>query len=248
MRWRHQFLFALSYIFSDLIICNSRTTRASIESVQKWLFPSVAVCVIYNGVDSKKVGLCDPRRIESAAFPFKFLTIARFVELKDHETLIRAFSKLRSHGIEATLSLIGDGPLRSRIQELVSELGLANDVKFCGTMDRESVYESLRLADAFVITSRSEGFCNAMVEAATAGVPIIASDIATLKEVLGAENGLFFEVGDSEGLTLAMVDRVENTTAAVDRAQKARNLALTRYSLDISAARHAEVYRDILAE
>ena len=79
--------------------------------------------------------------------------------------------------------------------------------------------KKLCLTDAFVITSRSE-FCNAMVERQRLVVPIIASDIAALKEEFWVlRNRLLLLIGH-EGLTLAMVDRVENTTAAVDRDPK----------------------------
>jgi glycosyltransferase involved in cell wall biosynthesis len=102
-----------------------------------------------------------------------FVTAGRLVEMKDHRTLLRAFAiHLRQR--PSRLMLLGAGPLLDELRGLAGSLGIAQHVAFEGFVPNPLPY--MRAADAFVLSSRSEGFGNVLVEAMGCGTPVVSTD------------------------------------------------------------------------
>ena len=99
-------------------------------------------------------------------------TVGRLVEVKDVPTLLRAFALLRSRR-RAKLAIIGDGPDRKYLEAVARAQGIADDTCFLGARNRPWNY--LRRADAFVMSSRFEGFGNTLVEAMAVGCPVVST-------------------------------------------------------------------------
>src|SRR5690606_22197949 len=134
---------------------------------------------IKNGVGSRALSLSkeDARRqlgLESG--DFIFCTVGRLSAQKGQETLIRALKRVP--GVK--LLLIGSGELRDQLGQLAAAEGVTDRVSFCGEVAGTEVSRYLHAADAFVFPSRWETFGLAVVEAASVGLPIIASDIPVL--------------------------------------------------------------------
>jgi glycosyltransferase involved in cell wall biosynthesis len=102
-----------------------------------------------------------------------FVTAARLVPQKDHETLLRAMSLYRRNG-PGRLLILGTGPLREFLEDLANELQIADVVDFVGFQRNPLPW--LRCADLFVLSSRSEGFGIALAEAMGCGTPVISTD------------------------------------------------------------------------
>ena len=157
---------------SDVIICNSENTKSSLpHSVQK----SQKIHTIYNGVDFDKVKRMAIGNEYTHAYTIG--TVCRMVPQKDLVTLLMGFRSYLgdSEAPESSLVLIGDGPERQKLVELAHGLDIQKQVVFKGEMNRDDVYKELGNLDVFVVSSLYEGFCNAMVEAAGAGLPIVAT-------------------------------------------------------------------------
>jgi glycosyltransferase involved in cell wall biosynthesis len=101
-----------------------------------------------------------------------FVTAGRLVPQKDHETMIRALA-LHRRRHDGRLIVLGDGPRREALQDLVMQLGLGDAVDFLGF--RQNALPYFRQADAFLLSSRCEGFGNVIVEAMGCGTPVISS-------------------------------------------------------------------------
>jgi glycosyltransferase involved in cell wall biosynthesis len=102
-----------------------------------------------------------------------FVTAGRLVEMKDQRTLLRAFAlHVRQH--PSRLILLGSGPMLNGLRKLTGDLGIAEHVAFAGFVANPLPY--MRAADAFVLSSRSEGFGNVLVEAMGCGTPIVSTD------------------------------------------------------------------------
>lgn len=101
------------------------------------------------------------------------LGVGRLVEVKDFETLIKSFSIVRK-SIPAQLIILGEGPLRSKLDSLIESLELKNDVHMLGFV--ENPYEYMKLSKVFVLSSLWEGFPNGMVEAMTCGTAIVSTN------------------------------------------------------------------------
>jgi glycosyltransferase involved in cell wall biosynthesis len=102
-----------------------------------------------------------------------FVTAGRLVEMKDHRTLLRAFA-LHVRKQPARLMVLGNGPMLDELRGAASGLGIADDVDFAGFVPNTLPY--MRAADAFVLSSRAEGFGNVLIEAMGCGTPIVSTD------------------------------------------------------------------------
>ncbi|HVY15584.1 MAG TPA: glycosyltransferase [Rhodopila sp.] len=102
-----------------------------------------------------------------------FLTAGRLVEMKDHRNLLRAFARYLKVR-DGRLVILGVGPLQAELQALAESLGIAAHVCFAGFV--KNPLPLMRQADAFVLSSRSEGFGNVIVEALGCGTPVVATD------------------------------------------------------------------------
>ena len=174
--------------------------------------------------------------------------VGRSAEQKGFDTLIRAYGLLKNRIPQAGLVIIGDGPIRHDLESLAKELNVSNRVIFTGNIPRERVYSFLGCMDVFVVSSRWEGFCNAMVEAMAAGKAIIASRVEPLPEVLGEDCGLFFEAGDQIGLCEGMRELYENLSLRRELGDKARMRALQRFTLEKTARNYEMIYAMLCAK
>lgn len=114
--------------------------------------------------------------------PFNALLVGRLVEVKNHERLLRALpAVLRKHP-SFRLRLAGEGPLRARMEQLIAELGLQQNVELLGF--RTDILALLQAADVFLLPSLSEGCSLALAEAMAAGTPVIGSDVGGIPEVM----------------------------------------------------------------
>lgn len=227
---------------SSIIICNSENTKNSLPNS----INSNKIHVIYNGVDFNKISRLSLNQHNNNCFLVG--TVCRMVPQKDLETLLRGFHSFlsKSKSNDSFLVLIGDGPERQKLSDLANELSIQDNVIFKGELSRDDVYKELGKLDVFVVSSIYEGFCNAMVEAAGAALPVVATDIEPLPEVIGKENARFFPVGDSDALGNILTELDADPKERERLGRAAQEHVIARYSLETSAAQHAELYKDFI--
>lgn len=246
---RQQVLFLLTYVFSQVLVCNSYNTKKSIEKLKKKFFPKKTVKLNYNGVDIKSI---ENRLKESEEIipkngdNFIVGTVGRLVKAKDYETLIKAYAHFCRNYQKTGLVIAGDGPLRENLEDMVTQLGISKNVLFLGSIPRRKVYSLLNQIDVFVVSSKWEGFCNGMVEAMVARKAIIASNIEVLTEVLGKDCGLFFEVGDASDLCVKIETLFKKPALRKSLGAKARKRAVSKYSLEASARNYEKIYEQLI--
>jgi glycosyltransferase involved in cell wall biosynthesis len=159
----------------------------------------------------------------------------RFVEQKDFRTLIRAFRLLRDKR-DARLVILGEGPERQRLEALVHQLGLQDDVLLPGFVD--NVHEWIAGASVFALSSRWEGSPNVLVEALALGVPVVSTDCSGgSREILAHGSfGTLVPVADPEAMASGLRQLLEHGADPT----RLRSRALD-YSVDRSAAAYLEV-------
>ena len=109
------------------------------------------------------------------------LAIGRLIAQKDHATLLRAFARTHAEHAGAVLAILGSGPLEEETRALVRQLGLDDAVVLPG---RLAIRDWLERANVFVHTSRWEGFGIVLLEAMLAGLPIVATRVSAVPEVV----------------------------------------------------------------
>jgi len=134
------------------------------------------------------------------AQPLRLVQLANFFDEKDGETLLRAVHLLNSTGVQCQLHLAGHFPdpnYKLLLERTTLELRIQDHVTFHGALDRDQVHRLLKDADIGLLSSRSEGMPNSIMEYMYWRLPVVATDIPGIREIVGEENGdWLFPVGD----------------------------------------------------
>jgi len=191
--------------------------------------------VIPNGIP-----LDVPRAHGEVGGKLRIVSVGRMAAPKDFITLVHALSRVGDDVYRA--ELVGDGPDRGAIEREVQRLGLAAVVSLTG--EREDVPGRLAGADVFVLSSRSEAMPMVVLEAMAAGLPIVATAVGGVPElVLDGETGLLVAPDDPEALAVALSRLAEDPSLRRRLGAAARARAEQHHSLDRMHRSYAEVYR-----
>jgi len=242
--YRQKVGWSLAFVMADRIVCNSGNTLKSLP----FFIKPLKTKIIYNGVNFQELDQTYPSQGETR-HGLRIGTVCRMVPQKDLTTLIRAFADIAAtpNLEDVELRLVGDGPEKVCLESMVSQLGLDRRVQFTGALSRKDAYQELVDLDIFVVSSRWEGFCNAMVEGAATGKAVVATNIDPLPEVIGSENALFFNVGDDKGLARQLKRLCENRELREALGHKVQGFVRSRYPLEQSAQAYENVYRTLTA-
>lgn len=206
------------------------------------------LAAVPNGIDIGRFAPRDEaareRLVASLGLPLRTRvvgTVGRLNRVKDHAGLLQAFARLRDDVPEAALVVVGDGELRAELAALAATPALAGRVHLLG--DRGDVAELLRAFDLFVMSSRSEGYSIALLEACASALPIVATDVGGNAEIVrDGQNGLLLPPADPVALADAL--RVLLADPARARAMGQAGLEWVRRegSLAAMAARYERLY------
>lgn len=140
---------------------------------------------------------------------FIFLTVGRLAPVKNIGLQIAAAREVIKRHPETELWIVGDGPERKNYELLIADYELNNNIKLPGR--QENLENYYKAADAFILTSDSEGWGLAVIEAARSGLPIIMTDVGCAGEVIkNGESGLVVPIGGKEELAEAMLKIIED--------------------------------------
>jgi len=165
--------------------------------------------VIHNGIDMSLFRPSPEARggtrgsLGLANDEFLWLTIGRLAEQKAYPNLFRAFSALLERFPRSRLLVVGRGPLRADLEDLVRRSGLQANISFLGF--RSDVPSLLAAADAFVMASRYEGMPNAVIQALATGLPVVGTDVGGMPELIqDGVNGYLVPPAEPDDLASAM--------------------------------------------
>jgi N-acetyl-alpha-D-glucosaminyl L-malate synthase BshA len=175
--------------------------------------------------------------------PARIVHISNFRRVKDPESVARIFVRIRRQ-IEAELWLVGDGDGMDRVRSILRAARVEDHVRSFGL--RRSVHRILRRSQMLLLTSRTESFSLAALEAAACGVPVVAPRVGGLPEVVvHGRTGLLFGAGDEE----EAADAARWLLADGDRRRLMGRAAATRaraFSTETIVARYERLYREVL--
>lgn len=143
----------------------------------------------------------------------RIVFIGRLSPEKGIELLIKSFAAIASIQPELTLELIGDGPLYSKLRVMTDVAGIRDRVIFSGYVPWDKVFLQLSKSCMMVLPSYSEGLGLVLLEAMSQSVPVIASRVGGIPEIVeDGQNGLLFEAGDEQGLTKCLQRMLQDDT------------------------------------
>jgi glycosyltransferase involved in cell wall biosynthesis len=194
-----------------------------------------------------------PPRVPPMVPPFQMLSLGRFVPKKGFDVLIHACRIMKASGLDFRLALGGWGPGASRLQRLVKELDVSDHVRFHGFIRYDQVPEFLASGDLFVMPSvidssgDRDGIPNVIVEALLCGLPVVATDVCGISEVIrDEETGLLVPPGDARVLAHAISRVFRNPAWATDLARRGRALICEEFDLERNCRRILELFDELI--
>lgn len=220
------------------------------EDLRRWLVSVVGlraerVQAIPNGVDVEEFS---PAGKISAREEFGlgmartvYGSVGRLDPVKDYPTVIRAFTRIAESRDDLALVIIGDGPCKTDLMELVRQLGVDGKVRFLG--ERTDIASLLRAVDVFVLGSLAEGLSNTALEAMATGLPLVVTDVGGNSElVVQGETGWLVEKGNPEDMATAMDRYLADPSMILAHGKASRNRAVNHYSLGTMVATYEAMY------
>lgn len=223
---------------SRRVICVSEHVQ---EQVLEGTGPSCRTSVVYNGVDPELFSPAD----EEQSNECRVLSVGNLIPIKGHELLIRAIASLGTEFPGLSLEIIGEGPERSRLDALVSELGIHERVSFQGRQSRQAVADAMRRCTIFALASRYEGLGCVYLEAMAAGKAAIGCRGQGIAEIIRhGMNGFLIGPDNEKELTLALGMLLRDEDLRKNLGRAARDTVLGRLTLEWQAETLARIYRE----
>lgn len=191
-----------------------------------------------------------PSMQRSRAEP-QVLTVARLTEVKGVEYALRAVAQLHRDGFNFHYTVVGDGPLRAPLERLRDGLGLTNAVTFAGALPADRVAEYLGQSHVFLFTGvpASDGAVEAqgrvLLEAQAAGLPVIATRVGGVPEVLAEGGGVLLPPGKVNNIADALADMLAKPGEWREMGKAGRSFVERRYDQDVLFSRLEDIYRSI---
>jgi glycosyltransferase involved in cell wall biosynthesis len=214
------------------------------ESLKKFtedIAGSRRVAVVEYGIPMRRRAPAErrPQRIG------RVLAVGRLTRQKGFDVAIRAFASVTTEISTARLEIAGEGEERAFLSRLIAELGLARSVTLLG--ERDDILELMQQADALVHPARWEGFGLVLLEAMSAGLPIVASRVGAIPEVVDDEiTGVLVPPDDPSALAAALLRLLREPELRGDFVAAGFSRLMSRFSVERMAARTAAVYDSVL--
>jgi glycosyltransferase involved in cell wall biosynthesis len=236
--------------FSDLAVANSESGRECL--IERGIATSRAR-TIYNGINIDNY-TCDSRVVERVrqklAVPQGGKVVgmvARMFPFKRYDVFLQAAAIINKTVPNTRYALLGDGPLRSNLENLSHELGMASKVTFFG--EQHDVATRVSAFDIFTLISETEGLSLSICEAMALGKPVVATDVGGNKELVeDGKTGFLIPLGDTEALANAIIRLLQDPELAQAMGQKAREKIATQFGLERYVNEYQNLYEETLRQ
>ena len=218
---------------------------AEIASVGKNIAPQVDVEPLTNGVDTSIFRKIDPILPHLEEGGYRLIIPRRLFSKNGVEYFVRALPMIRD-AVNVEAIVVGDGPERGRLESLAGKLGVTDHLTFMGVCPHDKMPGLLSSSDLAVFPSLMEATSIAALESMACEVPVAASRIGGLPEILDHEVGALFEPADPESLAETVIALLKGGQLR-KLGLEARKRVVERWSNERLTDRHLEIYEDLLA-
>jgi colanic acid/amylovoran biosynthesis glycosyltransferase len=200
--------------------------------------------VVHGGVDVDRLA---PQT--SCDGIFRILCVARFEEVKGHSYLVEACCLLKQRGVPFECRLIGNGPLLSTVELQIDRLHLKDAVRLLGAREYSGIVDEFKRASVVVLSTaptasgKREGVPNALKEAMACGLPVIASDVGGIPELVDHDdNGILVPPRDAQALAEALLRLYSDRSLRQRMGQRGREKIVREFNLKVSCKKRAELF------
>jgi glycosyltransferase involved in cell wall biosynthesis len=243
----------VAYSLAHRIVANSEAVRQKLIAER---LSERKIAVIHNGLDLERFvkGHSITREDAIEALGVKAFGDRRFVtivanmrhEVKDYPTFLRAARRVQRATPEVMFLLAGEGELLSSLKSLAAELGVGEHTFFLGRC--EKLVELLSISEVCVLSSRSEGFSNAILEYMAASRPVVATDVGGAKEaIIESETGYLVPSGDDQLMADRIVSLLREPERARHMGERGRRIVERKFSCEAQLRNTEMLYGELLA-
>jgi glycosyltransferase involved in cell wall biosynthesis len=227
-----------AYLWSERLVTPLTTLTICVAERERTSGLAARTCRADNTVVQHNAVPLPPARERPERTRPVVLSVGRLKAPKDFSTLLQALARLAPGTY--TARIVGDGPERERLGEEARLLGLEGSVEFLG--ERDDVASLLDDADVFVLASRSEGLPMSVLEAMAAGLPVVASAVGGVPELLDDETGRLVPPGDPRALAETLQDVLGDPELRRSLGRGARARVEDRFDLESWGLAHLNLY------
>ena len=175
-----------------------------------------------------------------------YISIGSLFYIKGHDILIKALSEVAQYTLDWELRIVGGGSEEKNLQNLIKQLGLENNIKIIGRRNKQEISSLLYDSDIFILPSRSENFSVAVLEALSAGLPVVATTCGGIRECINEKNGVLVSVEDVSGLAKSILD-ISKNIELYDK-QFIADECKRRFSPSVISKEITDVFREVINE
>jgi len=218
--WLDRMILGLAVRNSRVVICVSEAMAERLRKQFPRRTADIHACL--NGADE---AFFQVDRAVSDDAGLRVLAVGNLIYLKGFDVLIEAVARVHQRE-QMHVCIVGDGPERESLLALAASHGVSSCFTFAGTVPAADMPRRISEADVFVLSSRSEGRPNVVVEALAGGLPIISTDLEGVQGMVeNGDTGWLVEVGDADALAVALDQAVTDRTELHRRGERARAVA-----------------------
>ncbi|MBV6396435.1 MAG: Glycogen synthase [Anaerolineales bacterium] len=234
----NRFLVRLAGWFVDHVICIAPGMKTELEN----LLPGAPVSYFPNGVD---LDLFSPD--STIQKKKQIVSVGRLFWQKGYPDLLSAIMRVFEKDPTYTMVIVGDGPLRAELEEIVARARLQERVEFTGVVSQAQVVRILRESELFVMASVSEGFPKALIEAMACGLPVVTTRVGACEDVVKeAQCGIVVQPNAPDHLAGAIYEILASPALRQRYASQAV-LASRKYAWQDQAEKVARLYKQLLS-
>jgi len=244
---------AYDHSIGTLIVKSARRNIGVSEAACGFLrhLGAVNTQVIYNGIDTtifkKKEDINYKQKLGISNDAIVITFVGRLIYAKGVQDLIYALSRIKDAAPEVKLLIAGDGPYRTELEKLAHQNEYAGSTLFLGQRNQDEVIDVLSATDIFVNPSYSEGLGISVMEAASIGLPIIATDVGGTKEIITTdETGILVEARDVGQLAEELGRLCADAALREKLGENARILAGRKFNWDKIIGEYIKVYTSLV--
>lgn len=178
----------------------------------------------------------------------QFVYVGRLVFYKNLEIVIQAISIVKKSHKNVKLKIIGGGPHMESLMNIVKQLGLQENVEFCGYVSEDKKYEVIYSSIAMVFPSFCEGFGLVILESFSCNRPVIVSNVRPLSDIIeDKKDGFVVDAKDEKEWAHAMINLIENPSIALTMGKNGKKKLQEKYSLEEMTSKIESMYQDTIS-